>query len=76
MNCAHPDICSAILTMEVDGVSRELVSACFLCDFINVHRRLIQKLVRDNKIKMYNGLLDLNEVLRIFPTLQNIRVVS
>lgn len=68
------DIKEMVLDIEVDGASRELISACFICDYMNIHRRLIQNLVRANKLKMYNGLLDYQELLQLFPNFKNINI--
>lgn len=64
-----------ILTLEIDGVHRPLISACFVCDFMRVHRRLIQTLVRQNRLKMYNGLLDFKQVLLKFPNFKKLSLM-
>ncbi|CAC9536527.1 hypothetical protein BHECKSOX_1524 [Bathymodiolus heckerae thiotrophic gill symbiont] len=69
------DINEMIPHIEVRGVQRKLISSCFICEFMNIHRRLIQNLVRHNKIKMYNGLLDYHELLRLFPNFQKINLI-
>lgn len=74
-NFIRSKINDVVIDIEVGGIQRQLISARFICELINIHRRLIQNLVRNNNIKMYNGLLDLSDVLRLFPDFRRIRIV-
>jgi len=69
------DINEVILHIKVNGAQRQLISAYFICDYMNIHRRLIQNLVQKNQIKMYNGLLDFIDVLKFFPNLCKFNIV-
>lgn len=59
-----------------NGQTKELVSASIVCQYLKIHRRLIQNLVKQERLSMYRGLLDLDEVLQLFPNLERLRVLN
>lgn len=43
------------------------ISACSLCEQVGIKRRLLQRLIRERKMRMYNGRVLRAEALRLFP---------
>ncbi|SMM98702.1 hypothetical protein SPONN_2713 [uncultured Candidatus Thioglobus sp.] len=66
----------SIKPASVNIKSEYLVSCCFMCQVLGVKRRLMQKLVLQKQLNMHNGLLDLAEVLRLFPNLSKFNLMD
>ncbi len=64
------------IELSCDGCNKRFMSSCLLCEILKVRRVIIQELVKRREITMYNGLISVDDVLRLFPRMVRASVVQ